>query len=139
MREHFIVMSISSREVARAQRTGVRHFEDSLKVFNFGDSSVNIHADNLDAPATSILEFDDRIVPCGIFHLLSLAWRHSFLEASAFVLLGPRDLLLEHMSGSKRPVGIAQEFASQQDDVRLPGGDDVLCLFRCGNHAHGSS
>ena len=29
------------------------------------------------------------------------------------------------MSGSKRPVGIAQEFASQQGYVSLPGGDDV--------------
>ena len=50
---------------------------------------------------------------------------HSFLEASAFVLFRPCDLLLEHMSGSKRPVGIAQEFASQQGYVSLPGGDDV--------------
>lgn len=81
----------------------------------------------------------ERIVPCGIFYLLSLACRNSFLEASAFVLFRPCDLLLEHMSGSKRPVGIAQEFASQQDYVSLPRGDDVLGLFGCGNHAHGSS
>jgi hypothetical protein len=93
---------------------------------------------NLDTPATSILNSQGHH-PLQDVLLTQSCVTHSFLEASAFVLLGPCDLLLEHMSGSKRPVGIAQEFASQQDYVSLPGGDDVLCLFGCGNHAHGSS
>jgi hypothetical protein len=44
MREHFVVPSIRSREVACGQRSRVRHFEDSLKVLDFGDGSVNVHA-----------------------------------------------------------------------------------------------
>jgi hypothetical protein len=61
-----------------------------------------------------------------------------FLEAGALVLFGPSDLLLEHMSGSKRPVGFAEEFASQQDYVGLSGGDDVLGLLGRCDHANGS-
>jgi hypothetical protein len=44
MREHFVVSSIRSREVARAQRPGIGHCEDALKVLDFDDSSVNVHA-----------------------------------------------------------------------------------------------
>jgi hypothetical protein len=44
MREQVVVPSIRSREIAQAQRSGVRHCENSLKVFDFGDSSVNVHA-----------------------------------------------------------------------------------------------
>ena len=62
----------------------------------------------------------------------------SFLEAGAFVLFGPGDLLLEDVGGAKRPVGIAEEFASQQDYVGLSGGDDVLSLLGRGDHADGS-
>ena len=45
------------REIAQAQRSGVGRCEHALKVLDFGDGSVNVHAANLDAPATSILEF----------------------------------------------------------------------------------
>ena len=44
IREPFIVPSIRSREVACGQRSGVRHCEDSLKVLDFGEGSVNVHA-----------------------------------------------------------------------------------------------
>jgi hypothetical protein len=45
LRVHVVVPSIHSREVARAhQRSGVRHGEDALKVLDFDDSSVNVHA-----------------------------------------------------------------------------------------------
>ena len=47
-------------------------------------------------------------------------------------------LLLEDVGGAQRPVGIAQEFASQQDEVGLSGGEDVLGLLGCGDHADGS-
>jgi hypothetical protein len=60
-------------------------------------------------------------------------------EAGAFVLFGPGDLLLEDVGGAQRPVGIAEQFASQQDEVGLPGGDDVLGLLGRGDHADGSS
>ena len=35
---------VRSREVTGAQRSGVRHCENTLKVFDFGDGSVNVHA-----------------------------------------------------------------------------------------------
>src|ERR1019366_1303168 len=44
VREHVVVPSIHSREVACAQRSGVRHGEDALKVLDLGDDSVNVHA-----------------------------------------------------------------------------------------------
>jgi hypothetical protein len=39
VREHVVVPSIHSREVACAQRSGVRHGEDALKVLDLGDDS----------------------------------------------------------------------------------------------------
>jgi hypothetical protein len=44
MREHFVVPSIRSREVARAQRSGVRHCEDTLKALDLGDSLLGVHS-----------------------------------------------------------------------------------------------
>jgi hypothetical protein len=44
MREHLIMPSIGSREVAWAERSGIGHCEDALKVLDFDDSSVNVHA-----------------------------------------------------------------------------------------------
>jgi len=44
MREHFFVSSIRSREVARAQRSGVRHCEDALKALDFGNSLLGVHS-----------------------------------------------------------------------------------------------
>src|ERR1019366_994434 len=43
MSEHVVVPSIGSREVAWAQRSGIGHCEDALKVLDFDDSSVNVH------------------------------------------------------------------------------------------------
>jgi hypothetical protein len=54
VREHIVVPAIRSREIAQAQRSGVRHREDSLKVLDFGDGSVNVHAaQNSDTPSTA--------------------------------------------------------------------------------------
>jgi|ERR1019366_5763080 hypothetical protein len=39
VREHVVVPSIHSREVACAQRSGVRHGEDALRVLDLGDDS----------------------------------------------------------------------------------------------------
>ena len=43
MRVHVVVPSIHSREVARAQRSGVRHGEDALKPFDFGNGLFSVH------------------------------------------------------------------------------------------------
>ena len=44
MREHFVVSSIRSREVARAQRSSVRLCEDALKALDFGNSLLGVHS-----------------------------------------------------------------------------------------------
>src|SRR5208282_83377 len=44
MSEHFVVPSIRSREIAWAQRSGVRHGEDALQPLDFGNRSLGIHA-----------------------------------------------------------------------------------------------
>ena len=44
MREHYVVPSIRSREVARAQRSGVRHCEDALKALDFGNGLLSVHS-----------------------------------------------------------------------------------------------
>lgn len=44
MCEHFVMPSIRCREVAWAQRSGVRHREDALQPLNFSDGLVNVHA-----------------------------------------------------------------------------------------------
>jgi len=44
MREQFVVPSISSREVARAQRSGVRHGEDSLQPLDFRNGLFSVHS-----------------------------------------------------------------------------------------------
>jgi hypothetical protein len=44
MREQFVVPSIRSREVAPAQRSGVRHNEESLKTLDVGNSLLGVHA-----------------------------------------------------------------------------------------------
>jgi hypothetical protein len=44
MREHFVVPSIRSREVARAQGSGVRHREDALKALDVGNPLFSVHS-----------------------------------------------------------------------------------------------
>jgi hypothetical protein len=44
MREHFVVPSIRSREVARPQRSDVRSFEHFLKLLNLVNDAFNVHA-----------------------------------------------------------------------------------------------
>jgi hypothetical protein len=44
LREHFVVPSIRSRKIARAQRTNVRHREGALKAFDFGNSLLGVHS-----------------------------------------------------------------------------------------------
>jgi hypothetical protein len=59
VREHVVVPSIRSCEIGQAQRSGVRHREDALKGLDSGDGSVDVHAANLEAPATSILNLQE--------------------------------------------------------------------------------
>jgi hypothetical protein len=44
MREHFVVSSIRSSEVVRAQRSSVRDCEDPLKALDFGNSLLGVHS-----------------------------------------------------------------------------------------------
>jgi hypothetical protein len=44
VREHFVVSSIRSREVARTQRSSIRHREDALKALDFGNSLLRVHS-----------------------------------------------------------------------------------------------
>jgi len=44
-REHFVVLSIRNRKIARAQRSGVRHREDALKRLDLamlGSASITV-------------------------------------------------------------------------------------------------
>jgi len=43
MREHFVVPSIGSRDVACTQRSGVGHCEDALKALDFGNGLLGVH------------------------------------------------------------------------------------------------
>jgi hypothetical protein len=43
LREHFVVPSIRRRDIARAQRSGVRRCEDMLKALDFGNSLFSVH------------------------------------------------------------------------------------------------
>ena len=47
MREHIVVPSIHSQEVARAQRSGVRYGEDALKALDFGNSLLGVHSPSI--------------------------------------------------------------------------------------------
>jgi hypothetical protein len=55
MGEHFIVPTIGSREVARAQGSGVRVCEDALKVFDFGNSLLGVHAVSISIMGVAIV------------------------------------------------------------------------------------
>jgi hypothetical protein len=44
MSQHFVMSSIRSREVARAQRSGIRHCEDALKALDFGNDLLGVHS-----------------------------------------------------------------------------------------------
>jgi hypothetical protein len=43
MSEHFVVPSIRSREVAAAERSGVRRCEDALQPLDFGNGLLGVH------------------------------------------------------------------------------------------------
>jgi hypothetical protein len=44
LRKHFVVPAIRSREIARAQRSGVRHCEDALQSLDFGNGLLGVHS-----------------------------------------------------------------------------------------------
>jgi hypothetical protein len=44
MREHFVMLSIRSREVACAEWSNIRRCEDALKALDFGNSLLGVHA-----------------------------------------------------------------------------------------------
>jgi hypothetical protein len=60
MREHFIVSSIRSQEVARTQRSGIRRCEDMLKALDFGNGLLGIHSVPISSMSTA------KVKRCGI-------------------------------------------------------------------------
>jgi hypothetical protein len=44
MRERIVVPSVRSPEVARAQRSGVRHRENALQSLDFGNGLLGVHS-----------------------------------------------------------------------------------------------
>lgn len=57
----------------------------------------------------------------------------------AEVLDGPGDGFAQSSGSVERPVGVAQHFAGQEDEVGFAGGDDGVGLLRLGDHADGGS
>ena len=45
---------------------------------------------------------------------------------------------MEGFGGAEGPVGFAEEFAGEQDDVGLAGADDLVGLGGVGDHADGA-
>jgi hypothetical protein len=70
MREHVVVPTIRSGEIAHAARSGVRHREDALKVLDFSDGSVNVHAAQSGCTCDKHTRIRGRIVPCRMSSLL---------------------------------------------------------------------
>ena len=59
------------------------------------------------------------------------------MRRSAKILHRPACRFAKGGSRVERPVGIAQHFAGQEHQVRLPTGDDRVGLRGIGDHAHG--
>jgi hypothetical protein len=56
MREHFVMPSIHSRQVACAQRSGVRHREDALKALDFGNRLLGVHSVSISDMSVAIVK-----------------------------------------------------------------------------------
>ena len=59
-------------------------------------------------------------------------------RGGAEILRGPRGGFAESGGGVERPVGVAQEFTSDDNEVGLAGADDVRGLSGVGDHADGA-
>ena len=59
MREHFVVPSIGSRDVACAQRPNVRRFEHFLKLLNLPNDAFNVHSVSISNMSVAIVKRDD--------------------------------------------------------------------------------
>jgi len=64
VRKHFVVLSIGSREVARAQRSSVRHCEDALKTFDFGNCLLRVHSISISNIVVAIVKRSGICVSC---------------------------------------------------------------------------
>jgi hypothetical protein len=59
MREHFVVSSIRSREVAGAQRSSVPHREDALKALDFSNGLLGVHPVSISNMSLAIVKRSD--------------------------------------------------------------------------------
>jgi hypothetical protein len=58
MREQIVMPTIRSREVVRAQRSGVRRYEDALKAFDVGNSLLCVHSVSISNRSTATVKRD---------------------------------------------------------------------------------
>jgi hypothetical protein len=64
MRQHFVMSSIGSREVASAERSGVRLCEDALKALDFGNSLLGVHSVSISNMAVAIVKRNGTCMSC---------------------------------------------------------------------------
>jgi hypothetical protein len=64
MREPFVVPPIRSREIAPAERSGVRHREDSLKPLDVGNSLLGVHSVQISNIGEAIVNRSDICISC---------------------------------------------------------------------------
>ena len=64
LREDFVVPSIRSREVARAQRSIVRRCEDALYPLDFGNSLLGVHSVAISNMSGAIVKWSSTCMPC---------------------------------------------------------------------------
>jgi hypothetical protein len=62
----------------------------------------------------------------------------NFAFGGALVLDGPAGGVVKGVGCAEGPVGFAEEFAGEEDDVGLSGADDLVGLGGVGDHADGS-
>ena len=64
MREHFVVSSIRSREVAGAQRSSVPHREHALKALDFSNGLLGVHPISISNTSVAIVKRSGICISC---------------------------------------------------------------------------
>jgi hypothetical protein len=82
MREHFVVSSIRSLEVAPAERSSVQLCEDALKALDFGNSLLGVHAVSISTTRTATVKRSGTCISC-LRELPAPSGRQRLLASSA--------------------------------------------------------
>lgn len=112
LREHFVMSSIRSREIARAQRPGVRHLEDALKVRDFGNRLISVHSVSIsDMSILIVKQTGSACRACGSVHLpgrdLAAATKS---DGSAFLGRSPHPELHQSLVGEGGIAAVEGDF-----------------------------